>query len=114
MVASWSHCMTALVRSVRSVAWECRTAWAAGWRVALSLDERCTPRRVEGHVRAVSPTDASVDVAGLSIPLDAVLAVHRPSRLGDSTWRGGAWAARRYEPPQREELPIRLQHDKEA
>lgn len=96
----------ALVRPIKAVAWECRSAWAAGWRIALSLDERCTPRRVEGVLSGVSATDATVRIAGLLVPLDAVLAVHRPSRLGDSTWRGGDWRGRRYEPPQREELPL--------
>lgn len=102
---------TALVRPIRAIAWECRSAWAAGWRVALSLDERCEPRRVEGHLQSVSATDASVTVAGLQVPLDAVLALHRPSRLGDSDWQNGhRWRGRRYEPPQREELPLSTPH----
>jgi hypothetical protein len=45
--------------------------------------------RVEGFVRTVSPTDAFVVVGGLHVPLGRVLAVHRPSRVGDATWREG-------------------------
>lgn len=81
----------ALVRPVSAVAWELRTAWATGRRVALSLSERCTPRRVEGHVQVVAATSAFVTVAGWRIPLDEVLAVHLPTRLGDSTVRGGVF-----------------------
>jgi hypothetical protein len=88
------------------MAWELRGAWATGARVALSLDHRCRWRRVEGHVRAVSATGASVTVNGWRVPLEAVLAVHKPSRLGDSTARAGGWFGRRYEPPQAEELPL--------
>lgn len=80
---------TALARPVSSIAWELRTAWATGRRVSLSLSPACAPRtRVEGWVRHVAATSASVTVAGLSVPLDQVLAVHLPSRLGDSTVRG--------------------------
>ena len=97
---------TSLTRPLSAIIWECRSAWAAGWRVALSLDERCTPRRVEGTVNSVSPTDASVTVAGLHVPADAILAVHRLSRLGDSTFKGAHWGRDRYVAPQREELPL--------
>ena len=71
--------------------WELRGAWASGRRVALSLDDRCDRSRVEGHVRSVSPTDGWARIGGLTLPADAILAVHLPSRLGDSTARGGAW-----------------------
>lgn len=85
----------ALVRPVSAIAWDLRAAWATGRRVSVSL-ERADMERVEGHVFAVSPTDATVTIAGWLVPLDRVLAVHRPSRLGDSTvaagepWRGRA------------------------
>lgn len=85
----------ALVRPVSAVAWELRRAWASGRRVVVSL-ERADMDRVEGHVQRVSPTAASVTIAGLLVPLDRVLAVHWPARLGDSTvrederWRGRA------------------------
>lgn len=94
----------ALVRPVSAVAWELRAAWGAGWRVALSLDERCRMRRLEGIVGAVSATDATVRVNGWLVPLEAVLAVHRPSRLGDSSNRGGAWSGPGRVEPQRERL----------
>jgi hypothetical protein len=64
--------------------------------------------RVEGHVFSVAATDATVTIANVVIPLDRVLAVHRPSRLGDSTvgvderWRG---RARRVLYPGQDELP---------
>src|SRR5688500_3207231 len=85
----------ALVRPLLATAWELRGARASGLRVAVTL-ERADVDRVEGHVFTVSPTDATVTIAGLLIPLDRVLAVHLPSRLGDSTiaegttWRGRA------------------------
>ncbi len=86
---------TALVRQLSMAAWDLRAAWATGKRVAVTL-ERADVGRVEGHVFSVSPTNATVTIAGLMIPLDRVLAVHAPSRLGDSTieegerWRGRA------------------------
>lgn len=79
-----------LVRPVSAVAWELRSAWATGRRVALSL-ERSDMARLEGHVSRVAATDASAIVAGRMVPLDRVLAVHLPSRLGDSTVRGGGF-----------------------
>jgi hypothetical protein len=92
-----------LVRPVDAMVWELRAAWGAGWRVALTLDERCVVDRLEGTVDHVSATGAWVEVAGWHVPTDAVLAVHRPSRLGDSTART-AWSRPAYVPPQREEL----------
>ena len=86
---------TSLARPLRAVAWDLRTAWATGRRVSVSV-ERADVDRVEGHVFSVSPTDASVTIAGWMVPLDRVLSVHRPSRLGDSTvaegerWHGRA------------------------
>jgi hypothetical protein len=83
----------ALIRSTRALAWELRTYWARGWRVSLTVagDEE----RLEGHVSAVSATDAFTVVSGVHVPLEAVLAVHRPSRLGDSTYvEGEAWRGR--------------------
>jgi hypothetical protein len=70
--------------------------------------ERCDMDRVEGHVFSVAATNATVTIAAVVIPLDRVLAVHRPSRLGDSTvgaderWRG---RARRVLHPGQDELP---------
>lgn len=82
----------ALARPLRSIAWELRAAWATGRRVALTFDLDGGVHRLEGHVSSVSPTDASVRACGLLVPLDRVLAVHHPSRLGDSTVRSGRWA----------------------
>lgn len=84
----------ALARPLSSVAWELRAAWAKGLRVALSL-ERCDLDRVEGIVTRVAATDAYCTVRGLRVPLDRILAVHRPSLLGDSTARAGTAAAGR-------------------
>lgn len=84
-----------LIRPASSLLWELRAAWATGKRVALSLDERCTPERLEGHVTRVAGSGAFVRVSGLHVPTDAILAVHHPSRLGDSTIeRGEAWHGR--------------------
>jgi hypothetical protein len=74
-----------LVRPTSAVSWELRGAWAARKRVSLSLDERCTPRRLEGKVQRVATTGAFAVVEGFHVPMDAILAVHNPSRLGDST-----------------------------
>ncbi len=93
--------MTALVRPVSTTLWELRTAWAKGRRVAVTL-ERADVDRLEGHVSRVSATGATVAIAGVDVPADRVLAVHLPSRLGDSTvgsderWHG---RARRVEYP---------------
>ncbi len=84
---------TALTRPVAAIAWELRSAWATGRRVSLSLEQRAGDR-LEGHVQRVAATGAFVVLAGVHVPLEAVLAVHHPSRLGDSTagdrerWRG--------------------------
>jgi hypothetical protein len=90
----------ALVRPVRSTFWELRGCWATGRRVALSLDADVL--RVEGHLTSVSATDAFVKMGDLLIPGERILAVHQPTRLGDSSIRGGeAWAG----PPRR---PVQL------
>lgn len=99
--------MTALVRLPSAVVWELRAAWATGRRVALSLDQRASMRRLEGHVSAVSATGAHVHLAGRHVPVDAILAVHLPSRLGDSTARaGGFHGPVRRVVAQEEELPL--------
>lgn len=81
---------TALVRRTDSILWELRRLWGSGKRVALSLSEEAG-RRVEGEVTSVSPTGAWVKVNGVLIDPADILAVHNPSRLGDSTHRGGCW-----------------------
>jgi hypothetical protein len=97
---------TALTRPTSAKAWDLRSAWATGLRVSVSTD-LFDHERIEGTVSAVAATDAHARIAGLQIPLDRVLAVHRPSRLGDSSfdpkqerWRG---RTRTYE-PQKERL----------
>lgn len=85
----------ALVPVASSLAWELRAAWARGRRVSLSIDG--DEVRTEGHVSSVSPTDAYAIVAGLHVPLDRILAIHHPSRLGDSTFHEEGkerWTAR--------------------
>lgn len=74
----------ALVRPLSSITWELRSAWALGRRISVSLD-RADDDRLEGTVRAVAGSGAYAVVAGKHVPLERVLAVHRPSRLGDST-----------------------------
>lgn len=82
---------TDLIRPLSSVAWELRAAWATGRRVAATVDGG---DRLEGHVQRVAATGAFCVISGRHAPLDRVLAIHRPSRLGDSTvaegerWRG--------------------------
>jgi hypothetical protein len=97
-----------LIRLPNPMLRELRTAWAAGRRIALSLSHRAGGR-VEGHIRSVSPTGASVNVNGRLIPMADVLGVHRPLQyIGeDTTWRGRAAfdvEPQRYE-PQAERLP---------
>lgn len=82
----------ALERPVSAVAWDLRAAWAAGWRVSVTVDA-VDRQRIEGHVTRVSPSSAFAIIARLHVPLGRVLAVHRPSLLGDSTWRSGEWRA---------------------
>lgn len=86
---------------------ELRAAWASGRRVALSL-ERTDFDRMEGIVTRVAATGAWVRLRGHLVPLDRVLALHWPSRLGDSDHggRAGGWAGvgRRREEPQEDAL----------
>lgn len=69
-----------LVRPVSAIAWELRAAWARTPRpiVVLSLSEHCTPRRLTGRIDRVAATDAFIVIDGWHVPLDEVLAVHRP------------------------------------
>jgi hypothetical protein len=76
--------VSGLVRLTGNVFWELRGAWASGRRISLSLDERCPDRRIEGYVTRVAATDSFVHVNGVHVPGDAVLAIHRPSMMGDS------------------------------
>jgi hypothetical protein len=93
----------ALVLPTTAKAWDLRAAWAAGWRVSVTL-ERGEFQRVEGIVTRVAATDAFARIGGRLVPLDHVLAVHKPSRLGDST-AGARWGGKaRLVVPQRERL----------
>lgn len=50
---------------------------------------------MEGHVSSVSATSAFAIVRDLHVPLDRVLAVYRPSRLGDSSYEESeSWGGR--------------------
>ncbi len=83
-------------------AWELRSAWAAGRRVALTLD-LADPSRIEGTVSAVAATGVTATVARVLVPLELVLAVHLPSRLGDSNAREAFHGpGRRVVPPDEE------------
>ena len=95
---------SALVRPLGGIAFELRAAWATGRRVALSLDA-CDLDRVEGCVDRVAATNATVTVAGRLVPMDRILAVHHPSRLGDST-AGRSWARAAHELRQPGQLEI--------
>jgi hypothetical protein len=90
-----------LVRATSAIMWDLRSAWAAGWRVSVSLDGAAEFQRLEGHVQRVSATDAYVVIAGWHVPAHVILAVHRPTRLGDSTARDGSWHG-----PRLLELPL--------
>lgn len=93
---------TALARPLRAVAWDLRNAWATGRRVAVTL-ELCDQARMEGHVTRVAATDAYAVISSLHVPLDRILAVHIPSRLGDSTIKGATpWFGRARAPRQRD------------
>jgi hypothetical protein len=73
----------ALIRPLSSIAWELRSAWALGRRISVTV-EAGDDARLEGTVRAVAATGAFAVIGGQHVPLERVLAVHRPSRLGDS------------------------------
>ena len=96
---------TALIRPLDAKLAELRRAWVSGRRVAVSV---AGGRRVEGHVATVAPTETFVDIAGTRITSESILAVHSPSRLGDSTfdeqgdWHGDGQDLWR---PQPEQLP---------
>jgi hypothetical protein len=87
--------------------WQLRSAWATGRRVALSL-ERADFERMEGIVTRVAASGAFARVRGRLVPLDRVLALHYPSRLGDSDHgrRAAGWAGvgRGHWEPQEESL----------
>jgi hypothetical protein len=68
----------ALERPTDSISWELRAKWATREEVVLSLSERCDPQRLEGTVDRVAPSGAFVIVAGWHVPIEDVLAVHRP------------------------------------
>lgn len=99
---------TALVRyRDDSVLRELRRCWANGKRVALSLTDQAG-RRAEGHVTAVSPTGVTCRIGQTLVPIDEVLAIHRPVVMGEDTtydartaWHGPALRVC----PQSEELP---------
>lgn len=69
-----------------AILYDLRGCWATGGRISVTLD-RCDVDRVEGIVSRVSATGATANVAGVLIPVERILASHRPSRLGDSKVR---------------------------
>lgn len=79
--------------------------WAKGWRVSLAINGDET--RIEGFVSSVAATGSYVVVGDLHVPVDRILAVYRPSRLGDSTFEEGErWAG--WVPPGARALPNQL------
>ena len=94
---------TGLTRTTSAKAWDLRAAWGAGWRVTARTDIEGS-ERLEGIVTRVAATGAYARIAGHAVPLDRVLSVHNPSRLGDSRagkrWGGTA----RQRLPQEEQL----------
>lgn len=94
---------TALIRPASAKAWDLRSAWATGRRVSVRTDIEGF-ERLEGIVSRVAPTSAFARIAGRVVPLDRVLSVHHPSRLGDSK-AGKVWGgAGRLRTPQEERL----------
>jgi hypothetical protein len=79
---------SALIRRVDALLDELRAAWASGRRVSVSV---AGGGRVEGEVVHVSTTGAFVDVADGRVLAGDLLAVHLPSRLGDSSVRGAGF-----------------------
>lgn len=70
--------------------WDLRAAWGTGRRVSLTIDsDDC--RRLEGYVMAVASSGAYVAIARRHVPVERIVAVHLPSRLGDSTSRAKSW-----------------------
>jgi hypothetical protein len=75
-----------LERPVSSLGWDLRTAMALGREIRVVLSGRCDGVRVaedgsrvlQGRVQRVSPTNAHMTIQGVMVPLDEVLAVHRP------------------------------------
>lgn len=50
-----------------------RRTWLTGWTVDLWLDERCSPRFVQGVIAEVSPTGALLRMAsGLEVVIDSI------------------------------------------
>lgn len=92
------------MRLPSSFLFELRAAWARGRRVSLSLDARADDGRLEGHITSVSATGAYVKLHGRHVPTDLILAVHLPSRLGDSNARETFHGPARRIVPQAEEL----------
>jgi hypothetical protein len=77
---------TVVARPVRVLGWELRKLMALRRRVRVTLSDRCDgvlPREdgrrvLEGYVTSVSPTDAFAIVVGRHVPLDEILALHKP------------------------------------
>lgn len=88
------------MRPVRAVAWELRAAWATGRRVSVSVSAADGVGRLEGLVDSVAASGAFARIGSHHVPLEAVLAVHWPSRLGDARrWGSRPGRARKPVPP---------------
>lgn len=84
-------------------AWDLRAAWAAGWQVAVVMDEDCEHRRLKGFITRVVPTGAYalLDVGGdvYHLPCASILTVRRPHFHEDGP------SAPMHLRPQKKELP---------
>lgn len=96
-----------LIRLPSSIVWELRAYWAKGLRVSVQIDG--DEKRIEGHVRSVSATGAYAVVADLHVPADRILAVYRPSRLGDSSYEEGTERWQGWVPPAARRDPHQLE-----
>lgn len=65
-------------RPEHAKAWELRGHWIAHRRVVVTLTPRCLVERIEGLVSHVAVTGAFVVIDGWHVPLEDVLAIHRP------------------------------------
>jgi len=93
----------ALERRRSGVLWDLRTAWATNRWISVTLDLADCPR-LEGTVGHVAASGAHATIAGRHVPIAYILAVHSPSRLGDST-QGHRPGHRRRRPAALEQIP---------
>jgi len=94
---------SALERRRAAVLWDLRTAWATNRWISVTLDLEHCPR-LEGTVGHVAASSTHATIAGRHVPIARILAVHWPTRLGDST-QGHRPGHRRRRPAALEQIP---------